>query len=277
VSRPVKLKMTDGLKGNSIVRLSLGDSAGCVVADDGRAYCWGSNAAGQLGSPGGDTNVPRAVDASGALSGQFLERLSTGGSHACVVSSAGGVYCWGANDKGQLGTGKAGQGSDVPVAVDTSGVLAGKRITRVGATGATTCAADSDGQMYCWGDNSNGQFGNGSTKDSATPVAVETSTGLGDAKVTSMSVGDDHTCAIVSEGTAYCWGRNDHGQLGNGKSDSSATPVNVVAKKSDPIPAFVHVGVGDTTTCAIGDDGSGWCWGSNANGQLGAGLEVPGQ
>lgn len=378
-NHPVKISMTDGLKGQNVVRLSVGDSSACVVADNGRAYCWGSNSDGQLGSAGEGSNEPRAVDVSGVLKDAFLVRLSSGGRHVCTLGDNGQAYCWGANDKGQLGTGSTGEKSDVPVAVDVSGVLAGKRLSKIGATGDTTCASDDEGQMYCWGDNSKGQFGDGTTNDSAQAVAVDSSTGLSNVKA--FSVGDDHTCAVIKGGTAFCWGANDRGQLGNGttqpflvpqsvqvpedptfsfgsvsaggsgtcsyggggvvkcwgsgeagqlgtgstldtpnpttvvfgpnqnfngahainhggdtvctvdeagngfcwgagqsgelgngKSENSLTPVALEAKKGKTLPPFIHVGVGDKTACAIGEDGSGWCWGSNENGQLGAGL-----
>lgn len=124
------------------------------------------------------------------------------------------------------------------------------------------CAVDPDGALYCWGENGDGQVGDGTTVDRSAPVQV---VGLAN-DVTSVSVMAAHTCA-VADGDVWCWGWNMYGQLGDGTTTTSTAPRQV----SLPGPA-VSVGVGWFSTCALLDDGDVWCWGRNESGQLGVGT-----
>ena len=115
------------------------------------------------------------MNASGVLSGVTPTQIATGSLFACALGSAGAAYCWGANGNGQLGNGASGiTYNPLPVAVTTSGVLSGKTLTQVSAGSGSTCALDTTGTAYCWGANGNGQLGNGTTTQSAVPVAVTT-------------------------------------------------------------------------------------------------------
>ena len=122
----------------------------------------------------------------------------------------------------------------VPIAVNTAGVLAGKTLVQIGsslgildnaANRASTCALDNAGKVYCWGYNGYGQLGNASNNNSFLPVAVSDAGVLASKVLTKLSVGDTHVCTLDSEGKAYCWGRNNYGQLGNGSTNDSNTPV----------------------------------------------------
>jgi Putative Ig domain/Regulator of chromosome condensation (RCC1) repeat/Fibronectin type III domain len=138
----------------------------------GAAYCWGFNLYGQLGDgKATDSLVPVAVDTSGVLAGKSLTDITAGEYHTCALASTGAAYCWGNNGQGALGDGVFGGTSTVPVAVDTSGVLAGKSLTQIGAEDSPgECALDSAGAVYCWGYNFNGQLGDNSTNPSDVPV-----------------------------------------------------------------------------------------------------------
>ena len=144
--------------------------------------------------------MPVAVDTSGVLAGRTLTRISAATGHACAVDSLGKAYCWGRNDKGQFGDGSCGGESSVPIAVDTSGVLAGVTLTRITAGPATdghTCALASTGRAYCWGLVSNGAIGDGSTGGSAVPVAVDTAGILAGTTLTAIETGQGHTVALT--------------------------------------------------------------------------------
>ena len=225
-SLPVAVNTNGALRGKSLSQLTAGGST-CALSSEGRAYCWGGNHWGQLGDGSTtDSNIPVAVNTNGVLSGKTVSQLTTGGAHTCLLSSHGQAYCWGWNGWGQLGSGSATAAS-LPVAVDSSGVLSGKTLTQVALGNNHTCALTAEGRAYCWGSNNWGQLGNGSTTSSNLPVAVDTGGALSRTRVTQIAARGDHTCALTSEGRAYCWGWNGWGQLGNGSTTSSNVPVAV--------------------------------------------------
>ncbi|HRQ86808.1 MAG TPA: RCC1 repeat-containing protein, partial [Candidatus Saccharibacteria bacterium] len=143
----------------------------------------------------------------------------------CAIAD-GEVYCWGSNWSGQLGDG-TNDDSNVPVAVSTDGVLAGKTVTSISAGQSQTCAI-ADGKAYCWGENWNGELGNGTNDHSSVPMAVVADGALADKTVTaiSSSPGGWHTCAIA-DGAVYCWGAGESGELGNGSNITYDVPVAV--------------------------------------------------
>jgi alpha-tubulin suppressor-like RCC1 family protein len=122
-----------------------------------------------------------------------------------------------------------------------------------------TCILKSNEKAYCWGENSVGQLGDGSTESSMTPVAVS-----GDLRFKSISAGWDHTCGVTVDGDAYCWGRGRYGRLGNGSSENSMVPTAVSGGMS-----FESVNSGMGHTCGITSGGDGYCWGRNEDGILG--------
>lgn len=266
---PVQVVMSDGPDAQ-ITRVSVGDTSSCVVADNGRAYCWGANDSGQLGSPGDQSSEPRQVDRTGVLKDKRIVRVSVGAEHACALDDDGRAYCWGANDEGQLGT-EGVDSSDVPVEVSTQGVLAGKSLVLINAAADTTCALDDAGRLYCWGANGSGQFGNGTTTGSSLPVSVDTTGALSDRLIRRFAVGETHTCAVDTSGTAYCWGANDKGQLGTGTTQPSLVPLPVAPPPGVASYSFASISVGGSTTCGWGKDGSVACWGQGDAGQLGTG------
>lgn len=129
------------------------------------------------------------------------------------------------------------------MAVDTSGVLAGKTVTQISAGGYHTCAVTAAGVPSCWGDNFDGQLGDGSTVNSSVPAAVYTGGFLHRKTITQITAGGDHTCAVDTAGAAYCRGQNFHGELGDGATHRSKKPVLV----GPGAPARVRAAPGDTT------------------------------
>jgi alpha-tubulin suppressor-like RCC1 family protein len=154
------------------------------------------------------------IDAPPASAAVAAAAVSVGNIHTCALTTGGGVWCWGAGP--QVGN---GAGRSTPVAV--SGLSSG--VAAISAGGGETCAVTTGGGAKCWGDNSYGGLGNGTTTSSSTPVAVS---GLSSG-VAAISVGTLYTCAVTTGRGVKCWGINNFGQLGNGTTTSSSTPVAV--------------------------------------------------
>ncbi len=224
-SIPVAVNTSGVLSGKSVTAIAVSNSTTCALAN-GQDYCWGWNNNGQLGNNStASSSVPVAVYTGGVLSGKTVTAISLGGNHGCAVAS-GQAYCWGWNAYGQLGN-NAVTNSSIPVAVNTSGVLSGKTVTSLGDKGDADTCAIANGKVYCWGHNGRGKLGNNSTTNSSVPVAVDTSGVLNNKVIDSITTGN-WNCAIAS-GQAYCWGRNDWGQLGNNSTTDSHVPVAVSA------------------------------------------------
>jgi alpha-tubulin suppressor-like RCC1 family protein len=134
----------------------------------------------------------------------------------------------------------------------------------VSVGGSSTCALTAPGGLKCWGSNTSGQVGNGTTIDQPVPVDV---TGLTEG-VLAVSAGLQHTCSLNSFGDVKCWGANSSGQLGDGSQTSSTTPVDVIGLSSD----IVAISAGGFHTCATTSSGGVKCWGSNQFGALGDGT-----
>jgi len=187
------------------------------VTTAGAVKCWGWNATGALGD-GTTTSSTTPVDVVGLGSG--VASVSAGGEDSCAVTTAGAVKCWGYNVIGALGDGTT-TSSTTPVDV----VGLGSGVAAVSAGGAHTCAVTTAGGVKCWGNNSDGELGDGTGFSSTTPVGV---VGLGSG-VASVTAGATHTCAVTTAGGVTCWGRNYYGELGDGTTyTDSTTPVAVV-------------------------------------------------
>jgi alpha-tubulin suppressor-like RCC1 family protein len=242
--------------GSGAVAVSAGGDSSCAVTSAGAVKCWGENSAGQLGD-GTTTDSRVPVDVVGLGSGAVAVSASWG--HSCAVTSAGAVKCWGFNGYGQLGNGTT-TNSRVPVSV----VGLGSGVVAVSASYSYSCAVATAGAVKCWGDNADGQLGNGTRTRSPLPVDV---VGLSSG-VVAVSAGWSHACALATAGAVKCWGSNDSGKLGNGTTTGSTVPVGVVGLGS----GVVAVSAGLTHSCAVATAGAAKCWGGNGYGQLGNGT-----
>ena len=269
---PKAVDTSGALAGKTLTQIATGDVDTCALDAAGAAYCWGNNQDGQLGD-GSTTpsNVPVAVDASGVLAGKTLTQITLGDEYMCALDAAGAAYCWGGNVVGQLGAGSSADHSSVPVAVDTSGALAGKTLTQVTAAGEYhTCALAAGGTAYCWGYGADGQLGNGGTADSSVPVAVDTTGALAGKTLTHIADGAGYyTCALAAGGTAYCWGDNGYGAGGSGTAASSSVPVAVDTTGALAGKTLTQITDGYDHTCAADAVGAVYCWGDNHGGDLG--------
>jgi len=244
----------------NMTAIAVGGIYTCSLATSGGVKCWGNNSSGQLGD-GTTTQRPTAVDVSGLTSG--VSAVAAGGSHTCVLTTVGGVKCWGGNSSGQLGDGTTTQRL---TAVDVSGLTSGVAAISVG--GKHTCALTTAGAVKCWGGNSSGQLGDGTTTQRLTAVDVSGLT----SGVSAIAAGFNHTCAIITGGGVKCWGGNGEGQVGDGTTTQRLTAVDVSGLASGVAAIAAGAGYESSRTCAITAAGGGKCWGRNRSGQLGDGT-----
>jgi len=251
-----------------------------VKSSDGSVYCWGRNVVGTIGdNTTNNSSVPvqvHGVSDSGFLTG--ISAISVGAFHVCAVkSSDGSVYCWGYNSNGGLGDNSTTQ-ELTPVqvhGVNNSGYLTG--VNAVSSGGLYTCAVKSDGTAYCWGYGNLGNLGDNGSSQRLTPVQVHGVsnsgylTGVSAISAASKNDTGNYTCAVKSDGTAYCWGWNGSFGLGDGTTNAPAVPVQVHGvNDSGYLTGISAISVGAFHVCAVkSSDGSVYCWGSNGYGNLG--------
>lgn len=189
-----------------------------------------------------------------------ISLVVTGG-HTCALATTGAAYCWGYNGSGQLGNGQTGIVNSTPVAVAGGLTFQSLAVSRVDPV---SCGLTTDGAAYCWGENNEGEVGDGTTTGRLTPTAVS-----GGLKFKSLAVGDGFSCALTADGTAYCWGFSATGAFGDGSVGLHLTPT-VAA----PGMKFNTIAVGGSHTCGIALTGATFCWGLGLSGELGTGLAV---
>ena len=257
VDRPAAVSVA-GLGGATA--LGAGQAFSCAVFAGGAVSCWGYDADGELGD--GTTNNSSVPVSVAGLTG--VVAVSGGDRDACALLSNGSVECWGDNSRGSLGNGTT-SASATPSAV--SGL---DRTTAIASGQGFHCARRSNGAVRCWGDNTYGELGTGATTGQlcaggacwTTPMEV-----VEVRRAVAIATGFYDGCALLSNGTAECWGDNTYGELGNGTTTSSVTPVAV----SD-LRAATAIAAGAAFGCALLQDGTVRCWGDNTYGELGHGT-----
>ena len=238
--------------------LATGSTHTCGLTAGGEAYCWGYDSDGQLGQvpvwgPWGDLGgQPAARSPQQVSGGTTFRSIVAGGTHTCGLSTASPAvtYCWGSYSiNGPV---------NAPTAVSGAPAFAS-----LYDGGSAICGLTDAGKAWCWGVNSYGQLGDGTTTWASTPVAAAPSLTF-----TTLSVGNgEHTCGVTTAGPTYCWGANWYGQLGNGTtSNNSASPLLVQGALT-----FTRLTTGDGHTCGLTATGAAYCWGRNYEGQLGDG------
>jgi len=205
-----------------------------------------------------------------ALQGMTAISTSGNGTNAdttCAVAD-GKAYCWGHDNNGQIGNG-SGVTANQPLPVLVGGLLAGKTVTDISVGLYFVCAV-ADGKAYCWGSNSSGQLGDNSTTTRHEPVAVVDTGVLSGKTVTSIDVGQGHTCA-VADGLGYCWGAGGRGRLGNGGTSGSNVPVAVSTSGGSALngKTVVQIEAAGAHSCARTSDNAVACWGDGEDGSIG--------
>ncbi|GLC27737.1 protein kinase domain-containing protein [Roseisolibacter agri] len=232
-----------------------GGTVSCGLTTRGGVSCWGANDHGQLGD---DSTIPSRTAPAEIRwpSGGRVQGIAVGASHACALDADGRAFCWGANDRGQLGDGTTtDRRTPTRVAGDA-------RFIALSAGRAHTCAATTERQVLCWGENRDGQLGARDQRQSSTvPTSVALPAG---AMAIAVTAGGAHSCALGSTGGAWCWGRNASGQLGRGSTRARGVPAPVRA----PSP-LAAIAAAAAHTCALTTAGEALCWGAAGDGQLG--------
>jgi alpha-tubulin suppressor-like RCC1 family protein len=251
------------------VSLTAGDFHTCGIRSNGTAWCWGSNQVGELGTSANvATSTPNPVPSQVGTATDWAQ-LSAGHDHTCGVKADHTLWCWGANNDGQLGTATnsdtdSATPDPVQVGTDTDWV-------QVSAGGRHTCALKTDHTLWCWGANDFGQLGVApdASTDTAQPVPHQVT-----GSWAAVAAGDRYTCATRTDRIAWCWGRNTDGQLGY--------PTNIGTDAPNPDPQQVGVdtdwadlAAGLNHTCAVKTDGTTWCWGDNTFGETST-AAIPG-
>lgn len=257
-SSPVAAVIPGGL---TVKSLSTSTNTNCVIASDDQVYCWGYGINSAIGN-GSSTNQNSPVAVNTALlAGKTVTSLSLKNDVACVIAD-GEAYCWGSNTNGRLGRGNT-ISSNIPVAVDTTGVLNGVSLKMIEVGEATTCALSTLNKMYCWGSNGEGQLGNGTTLSSSIPTEVVTSGALNGKTIKQFSMNGLNVCVIASDDEAYCWGGNTVGQLGNGSEFNVTEPVALLKRYDLVGKKIKSIGGSDYVKCVLADDDWVYCSGIN--------------
>lgn len=248
--------------------VALGGQFTCALREGGALTCCGSNQYGQIGdntvtNRGGPTlSIFQNTTA-------LRTRTATGSDHTCTIEDTGKLFCWGRNDQGQIGAGNTTANFRVPQEV--SALPRAPFFITAGFSHTCAITLDSNGvnnEVWCWGDNSDGQVGDGNTTDTVLSPVQATIT---DASF--VAAGQRHTCAIKLDGTVWCWGSNDAGQCGNPGSTRYTSPVQVFtdAAETQALTGATELALGRSHSCALTSANEVWCWGSNQFGQLGNG------
>jgi hypothetical protein len=256
---PVQVPLGSGITAS---RIFVGGRVSCALTSDTRLTCWGQNHKGQIGNG--------TVQASGGVAPAAVSNIPTsfapahvdpGGRHVCAAATGGAVWCWGDDDRNQLGT-----AADGAAAVNVPGQADTVATARSVATGLEySCAVLTDDTVSCWGRNHLAQLGRGSVTPASTAAPAAVSIG---APVSKVAAGKAFACALTTAGAVWCWGENTASQIGDATAGS---PRLAPAQVSNLGGTAVDVVAGGAHACAVLSSGEVRCWGDNSAGQLGMG------
>ena len=277
--------------GRTAEQIAIGDSHTCVLLDNSSVKCWGFNTEGQLGyedwhwrgdDPGEMGDMLPVVNLG---TGRSAVEIGAGMLHTCALLDDASVKCWGSGQSGRLGYGDVQFRGVFP---DTMGDFLPTVDLGTGRTGiqiavgtSHTCVLLDDSSVKCWGGNSQGQLGYGDTEnrgdetDEMGNFLLPVDLGSGRTAV-QITAGARHTCALLDDGTAKCWGNNLNGQLGYSDDEDRGDETLEMGNRLLPIPlssfrVVANISAGLGHTCAVLDDASLKCWGAGSSGQLGYG------
>lgn len=246
--RPVTVKGVSGA-----TQIAVGDHHACALLLTGHVRCWGDNSYKQLGDGTRKARVA-PVTVRGVTRARAIAAFQA---HTCAVVARGRVMCWGAYQTG----GEDREADEFPASKPTR-VPGLTRVTALAAGSGFDCALRATGRVKCWGDNDDGQLGDGTLEDRARPVTVRNVR-----SATAVTAGLSHACALVSRGRIACWGSNAFHEAG----DPSRRPRLKTPRIVPGLSGQTAIAVGDRFTCSAGGAGPSRCWGANQSGQLGNG------
>lgn len=243
--------------GPGTTMIATGDRHACALKTGGTVWCWGNNASGQLGD---QTALSRRTPVQVVGITDAVE-ISAGASFTCARTSAGAIWCWGLNANGQLGNGST---TNSLQAVMAEGLAQDAIALSLGNSHA--CAVRRDNKVLCWGINTNGQLGDGTTTQRTVPTLVNDGFGV----YVSVAAGVYHTCGLTNTGQPKCWGRNDRGQLGDNSTTQRPSPAAVAVLAG----GVTQLASGRDHSCALRNTADVYCWGFNGSAQIGDGATV---
>ena len=258
-ANPVQVPLGSGITASDVFA---GGRVSCALTSDNRLTCWGQNHKGQIGDGTTQVNGGVAPTAVSNIPTSFVPaHVDPGGRHVCAAATAGAVWCWGDDDRHQLGT-----AADGAIAVNVPGQADTVTNAASVATGLEyTCAVGTDNTVACWGRNNLGQLGRGSLTPAISAVPVTVTVG---ASVARVAAGKAFACALTTAGAVWCWGDNAAGQVGDA---NAASPRTSAVQVSGLGGTAVDVVAGGSHACAVLSTGDVRCWGDNSFGQLGMG------
>ena len=269
--------------------ISAGSLHTCALLDNGAVKCWGLGKSGRLGQGNSTTIGDKENEMGESLpaidfgNGHTAQAISAGWGHTCAILNNGAVKCWGSGSDGRLGQGNTttiGDGKDEIKNLAAINLGTGRTAKAISAGWGHTCAILNDGAVKCWGNGSSGKLGYGDTArrgmrskdmgDNLPEVKLGTKR-----KAKTISAGLFHTCALLDDNTAKCWGSGGNGMLGTGSTDSIGDDQDEMDKLeainfgTDRTVKAIAAGVDHT--CALLDNNTVKCFGFNGQGQLGSG------
>jgi alpha-tubulin suppressor-like RCC1 family protein len=255
VNKPAPVKVQGTAKFVSLVS-AIGNTF-CGLSDDGKAWCWGNNTSGQLGT-GSATVGTSSLAPVNPTGNHIFTSLFQGATTTCGIDTTQQTWCWGANP----GNGTAGASPDPAAVAGTH------NFTALTLDASTACGLESGGTVFCWATTPTGRTGTDPAPANGNPVEI-----AGGRTYTQVrAANEDSTdatsllCALDSASQAWCWGTNSTGQLGNGTTTDSLTPVAVTGSHS-----FQALVPSPSAVCGIDTANHAWCWGDNSSGELGIG------
>jgi alpha-tubulin suppressor-like RCC1 family protein len=219
----------------------------CGISTDQGIYCWGLNSITDTLPTPRSFNDPAPSRVPGTIA---FSQAAPGGAHNCALSVDQKAFCWGSNSSGQLG--------DPALAFTTpryppAAVSGGFKFSALTSGAVHSCGLATDGSVFCWGSNGNGQLGDGTTTTRSSPTAVSTTLSF-----KSIGAAQSFTCGLSTTGTAHCWG-----------ALSPSSPTVTTPRAYPPAPVFTSISDGGFPVGALTADGTAYCWGDNTGGQLG--------
>ena len=267
---PVLVAASGPMSGESVVAISAGENHSLALTSTGQLFAWGRGSSGSLGNGAlASVNSPSAVSTSSFPVGIDFRSIAAGANTSMAISTGGQLFSWGYNGDGQLGIGLPTLFQPTPLAVSTSGLPINTTFSSISVGFDHTLALSSEGLIYAWGANSEGQLGDGTQSLSAVPVPVSTTNFPAGTTFSQIATGRQYSMALSTEGVIYAWGVNGSGQLGDGTNVESSLPLEITRSGlAAPTTTFSSITVGWKHSLALTADGELFTWGSDSHAQL---------
>ncbi len=263
---PIDITLSINIKNDNVKEVIASRSNSMIITSSGVLYVVGTNQLGQCG-----INASLIITNPQRVKIQEEIIMSRGVSHNMALTKSGEVYTWGDNRYGQLGDGTQ-TNSTIPKDITSSFNLINDKIIKVSTGEVNSMALSEKGRIYIWGDNSNGQLGDGTQTNSTIPKDITSSFNLVNDKIVEISSGNFYSMVLSEKGSVFTWGINGTGQLGNGTHYDIYIPVDITPNFNLSNDKIVKIAAGNFHSMALSEKGSIFTWGNNQFGQLGIGV-----